>query len=853
MKRLTPVVLLFALAVLLPGSFPIKAGSKQPPRLCGTVLSPEDAAYFKAKAMKEAPLQESILRTPPANVCIPISVHIVRKTDGTGGISLNQFYKGLQDCNTKYTGTGLHFVIHDIIYLDSDHFYNEIDTDGEIDDLVDNNPVANTINVYCTPNLSDELGGLCGRGSFTTSAHQGIALNNDCVGVSDNDSSFPHEMGHYLDLFHTHETAMGAELVDESNCTTAGDLLCDTPADPNLTGKCDNSCTYTGTVKDANNAVYHPDTHAIMSYAPKLCRDTFSPQSQARLLNTLNTNPKRTALLNFGCPPDANAGTDITKECTGSSTTSAQLDGSASSDPDGDTITYKWSAAGVTFDNDTAQKPTGGFVIGTTTVRLIVKDTEAYADTDYVDVTIHDTTAPTVSCPLDTTVECSSHCGVAKADIASWLAEASSSDTCDPTATVGNDAPTCFPEGETTVKFKSEDVYGNADSCTAKVTVVDTTPPVIDIVMDRNVLWPPNHKLVECCATVTVTDVCDPNPTFVLYSVASDEPDNDKGDGSTINDIQDADTNTADVCMSLRSERMGGGDGRHYTIIYKATDGSNNVAYDTTCVCVPHDMSAGAVCATGFNVAGTGLQNNVNTFALVIPGTSALSVFGIDEKNIYVGNTAGSIKAINARRVDINNDGKADLAALFTTTNPQLLAALSGPTDADVATFSVDDGSIDTKAVINDGPVGLHFATKDGVNYLVSNIYALGAPVSVPDAPLKDPGKQRPGVQTLPGGQSQRVAQNARITTLSSVHPNPFNPETTVDFSLAASSDVTIAVFDVRGALVKVLVDGTQTAGDHSVRWNGVDEAGRSAASGIYFVRMIAGSYSEVRKIVMLK
>jgi hypothetical protein len=842
MKRLAPAVLLLCLAVLLPGSFPIKAGTKPYLRPCGTELTAEEAALLRA----EAPEQSVLMMTPPAvSYCIPISLHIVRKDDGTGGISLNQFYKGLQDANAKYVGTGLTFHIHDISYLDDSDYYFNINTKAEIDAMLGESPVANTVNVYCTPNLSDEKGGLCGRGSFTTSTPQGIALNNDCVGVTDNDSSFPHELGHYFDLLHTHETANGAELVDGSNCTTAGDGLCDTPADPGLDEptNINSSCVYSGTEKDANGDSYSPDTHALMSYAPKLCRDTFSAQSQAKIVNTLTT--KRAYLLDFGCPPDANAGTDITAECTGSSTTEVQLDGSASSDPDNDTITYKWSAAGVTFDNDAAQKPKGGFVIGKTTVRLIVTDTEAYADTDYVDVTIEDTTPPSITCPADTVVECSSHCGTPALDIASWLAEATANDTCDPTVTVTNDAPTCFAEGETTVKFKTVDNDGNPDSCTAKVTVVDTTPPVIDVVMDRNVLWPPNHKLVECCATVTVTDVCDPNPTFVLYSVASDEPDNDKSDGNTLGDIQDADTATADVCISLRSERMGIENGRKYTIIYKASDSSGNSSYDTTCVRVPHDQSAGAACASGFNAAGTSLESNATSFALVIPGTSLINAYRIDAKNIYVGNTAQLLKATKTRIVDVDKDGKADLTAVFEPKTPGQLAALSGPED--FATFSVEDGEVDAKT-ISDGPIGLHFATTLGGDFLVSNIYALGAPVVLPDEPGKRGGD--PKIQTTPNTPD---TPTARSTTLWNAHPNPFNPQTTIDFSLASSMQVSVAVYDVRGALVRMLVDGTMPAGDHSVRWNGADEEGRSAASGIYFVRMIAGSYSQVRKIVMLK
>jgi hypothetical protein len=807
--------------------------------LCGTELTPQDIAAFNAEPMVTA---YQTLPQFPVSYCIPISAHIVRKNDGTGGLSLNQLAAGIQDANDKYINTGLHFVLHDVSYIDNNDYYFNINTKAEIDAMIQVSPVANTVNVYCTPNLSDENGGLCGRGSFTTSTPQGIALNNGCVGVSSNDSSFPHELGHFFDLFHTHETVFGAELVDESNCASAGDKLCDTPADPTLDEGTNitSACVYNGTEKDANNASYTPDTHQLMSYAPKLCRDVFSAQSEAKIVATLLT--KRPELLTIGCPPEANAGTDITAECTGPTTTAVKLDGSGSSDPEGEPLTYKWSATSITFDDDTAQKPTGNFYMGTTTVQLVVFDGD-YPDTDYVDVTIEDTTPPTISCPVDTTVECATHCGVPKADIASWLAEATASDVCDPSVTVTNDAPDCFPDGETIVKFKTKDSDGNPDSCTAKVTVVDTTPPVITVEMDRNVLWPPNHKLVETCATVTVTDICDPDPTFVLYSITSDEPDNDKGDGNTLDDIQDEELNTADLCYSLRSERMGGEDGRHYTIIYKASDESGNTAQDTVCVCVPHDMSSGAVCSSGFIAGGTGLQSSAGSFALVIPGSSALNVYSIDEHHIYVGNTAGVIEASSTRRVDVNNDGNADLAAIFTPMNANQLATFSGPEE--MATFSVEDGEIDAKT-ISDGPVGLHFSTRSGANFLVSNIFALGTPVELPDAPGKK-------IFTPRQETNAPATPDAKVTALTSIHPNPFNPQTTVDFTLAASANVRIAIYDVRGSLVRTLVNETMPTGQHQARWNGVDEGGRPAASGIYFVRMIAGSYTDVRKIVMLK
>ena len=71
-------------------------------------------------------------------------------------------------------------------------------------------------------------------------------------------------------------------------------------------------------------------------------------------------------------------------------------------------------------------------------------------------------------------------------------------------------------------------------------------------------------------------------------------------------------------------------------------------------------------------------------------------------------------------------------------------------------------------------------------------------------------------------------------------HPNPFNPTTTIGFRLATPARVELSVFDVRGALVKRLVDDTRAAGRHDVTWSGLDEGGREVASGVYLVRLRA-------------
>ena len=106
------------------------------------------------------------------------------------------------------------------------------------------------------------------------------------------------------------------------------------------------------------------------------------------------------------------------------------------------------------------------------------------------------------------------------------------------------------------------------------MTIVDTTPPDLTVVLSPTVLWPPNHKLVEIKASIAVRDVCDPNPTVRLVSITSNEPDNGQGDGDTTGDSQGAALGTDDRTFLLRSERSGPGGGRVYTVTYEASDHS---------------------------------------------------------------------------------------------------------------------------------------------------------------------------------------------------------------------------------------------------------------------------------------
>jgi len=84
-------------------------------------------------------------------------------------------------------------------------------------------------------------------------------------------------------------------------------------------------------------------------------------------------------------------------------------------------------------------------------------------------------------------------------------------------------------------------------------------------------------------------------------------------------------------------------------------------------------------------------------------------------------------------------------------------------------------------------------------------------------------------------------------------HPNPFNPQTVIAFSLPQAQDVSLCVYDVHGRLVRTLVAGEQAAGSHAVTWRGLDDAGQTVASGMYFYRLRSDEGVQVRKMMMLK
>jgi hypothetical protein len=104
-------------------------------------------------------------------------------------------------------------------------------------------------------------------------------------------------------------------------------------------------------------------------------------------------------------------------------------------------------------------------------------------------------------------------------------------------------------------------------------------------------------------------------------------------------------------------------------------------------------------------------------------------------------------------------------------------------------------------------------------------------------------------VEDVPGEEAVGVA----VTRLYQNHPNPFNPRTSIKFSLAADCPTKLVIYDVNGRRVRTLVNESLKAGTHERIWDGMDDAGHVVTSGVYWSQLQAGSYSSNKKMVVLK
>jgi hypothetical protein len=202
--------------------------------------------------------------------------------------------------------------------------------------------------------------------------------------------------------------------------------------------------------------------------------------------------------------------------------------------------------------------------------------------------TIHvrDTTPPLITCPPDVNVTSTpGNCTPSAVNLGSPSVTDCSS------VTIANNAPITFPAGTTTVTWTATDTCGNESTCHQNVTVQSAQQAHVTVSIDKTMLWPPNHDLINVGLGVMVNDPCNPNASATV-AVYSNEDDTVVDDGETHS--PDA-RNVAASTLRLRSERTGSGTARVYLIVVRAVGSTGTTGLASATVVVPHSRSGAAM------------------------------------------------------------------------------------------------------------------------------------------------------------------------------------------------------------------------------------------------------------------
>ena len=100
---------------------------------------------------------------------------------------------------------------------------------------------------------------------------------------------------------------------------------------------------------------------------------------------------------------------------------------------------------------------------------------------------------------------------------------------------------------------------------------------------------------------------------------------------------------------------------------------------------------------------------------------------------------------------------------------------------------------------------------------------------------------------------AKTVYSPVRRFDLGQNYPNPFNPNTTLEFSLPRAMEARLEILDARGRRVRLLFDRHWDFGRHEISWNGLDDGGKVAASGVYYYRLSTEGGEVSRKMTLLR
>lgn len=272
---------------------------------CGTEPAPASTLNFITSLHENKVFEQFDVERVQNTIFIPLKIHIIGNDAGLGYYSIQNLMANICELNQKYHAHGIQFFIRGTVnYINSTQLFN-LPSFAVSSAANTQYNVNRCINVYFA-NLSSMTPPLCGFANFPQTGAPNEPLRQGAIWLSPacsapGNSTFAHEMGHFLNLPHPFDQTSDApasplsERVTRNtsepsprlsaNCTTAGDRFCDTPADfrPDRW----NCPGANSTVIDANGDLFQPDGTLYMSYANDACQNKFSVQQTAAMRATL--------------------------------------------------------------------------------------------------------------------------------------------------------------------------------------------------------------------------------------------------------------------------------------------------------------------------------------------------------------------------------------------------------------------------------------------------------------------------------------------------------------------------------------------------------------------------------------
>jgi hypothetical protein len=227
-------------------------------------------------------------RLPCIDKKFSIVVHIVMDNVPDPGITEAQILAQVASLDPRFAPLCVSFEVCEFRYIHNS-YYNIVKNENWKEMQILYN-VKNRINIYYVNDIQKPAGaaGFAGLGCITNLIAEGVVLKK-----TSGNRVIAHEMGHYFGLMHTFEGA-GIELVNGSNCTTAGDMICDTPADPYagdaVSNYVDGNCKFISMLQDANGNYYSPYVGNTMSYYPDACECGFTHDQYMKMAATYLAN-----------------------------------------------------------------------------------------------------------------------------------------------------------------------------------------------------------------------------------------------------------------------------------------------------------------------------------------------------------------------------------------------------------------------------------------------------------------------------------------------------------------------------------------------------------------------------------